>query len=82
MNKYLEVCLIALCQALSYALITINFRAVAHGELSYALATDALNSSLAFFVLRRIIKAENSTLQFIGFVVGSLAGTAIGMKLH
>lgn len=73
--------MIMLCQAASYALLTLNFRSIAAGHVAVALMTDGCNASLAFFILRRIIKADDSTPQFIGYLAGSLLGTTIGMYI-
>jgi hypothetical protein len=72
-------------QLLAYSLITYNYRSIAGGHLTPVLVTDALNASLTFFVIRRIdrriAKSEDSTVGWLGYVCGSLVGTAIGMYL-
>jgi hypothetical protein len=72
-----------LCQIVSYCLITINFRAVAQANIPISLFTDGLNSSLVYFVIRKIAKEDN-TAQFVGwlgYLTGSLIGTYLGIIL-
>lgn len=68
-------------QIVSYSIITINFRAVADGRLPLALLTDGIGSTLNFFVIRKIAKSEESTIGWLGYFVGSLIGTTLGMWL-
>lgn len=69
-------------QLVSYTIVTMNFRYVAQGNLAAALATDALHASLSFFVIRRIAQGGAETFApWLGYLLGSLAGTAIGMRL-
>jgi hypothetical protein len=68
-----------LIQLCSYAILTVNFRAVAQGKLIPSLASDAINASFAFFVIRRIAKSEDSTVGWLGYVLGSLVGTTLGL---
>lgn len=71
-------------QALSYCIVTINFRAVAHGNLAVALLTDAFNASFSFFIIRRIARAKNeeSYIGWLGYLCGSLLGTTAGMYIQ
>ncbi len=71
--------LYAIVQCCGYALLTVNFRAIASGRLPLALLTDGINASLAFFIIRRIAKSEDSFIGWLGYLTGSLAGTALGM---
>jgi len=78
-----ESVLYATVQASGYCLITINFRAVASGRLTLALLTDGINATMGFFIFRRFIhmKDEDSMPVFVGYLLGSLAGTALGMYI-
>lgn len=70
------------CQLVAYTLVTMNFRYVAHGNVAYALGTDALHASISFFVIKRIATSEDTSFgPWLGYLLGSLAGTAIGMHL-
>jgi hypothetical protein len=68
-------------QVVSYAVITYNYRAIAHGNLYGALASDALNATFSFFVIKRIAKSDDALVPWMGHVLGSLCGTWIGMHI-
>ena len=68
-------------QMLSFAIITINYRAVAQASYFWSIITDLIVAGLSYFVVRRIAKAENSVFQWLGFTVGSAVGTTIGIWL-
>lgn len=71
-----------LCQLVAYTLVTMNFRYVAQGNVAYALGTDALHASLSFFVIKRIAQSEDASVgPWLGYLLGSLVGTAIGLHL-
>ena len=70
-----------LAQMLSFAIITINYRAVAQASYFWSIITDLIVAGLSYFVVRRIAKAENSVCQWLGFTVGSAVGTTIGIWL-
>jgi hypothetical protein len=75
-----------LAQATSYALVTLGFRGVAAGphQLPLILGTDAINASLGFFVIRRISTSASgeSIVGWLGYLLGSLVGTTIGMMVR
>lgn len=70
-------------QIMSYALLTLNFRAIAEKNLLVALITDGLNCTLSFFFFRKMLKEkdENSIMNWFGYFVGGLIGTTIGMLI-
>ena len=70
-----------LAQTMSYAVLTYNYRAIAHGNLYGALVSDALNATFSFFVIKRIAKSDDALVPWMGHVLGSLVGTWIGMHL-
>jgi len=82
-HKFKEFCLYGAVQMLGYALVTVNFRAVASDRLTLALITDGINASLGFFIFRHMIKmkSEDSIIGWLGYLTGSLLGTTIGMWL-
>jgi membrane protease subunit (stomatin/prohibitin family) len=71
-------------QMLSFAIITINYRAVAQASYIWSITTDLVIASLSYFVVKRIAKSKNSICQWAGFAIGSAIGTAIGIfvSLH
>ena len=68
-------------QMLSFAIITINYRAVAQASYLWSVLTDLIIASLSYFVVKKIAKSENSVCQWAGFAVGSAIGTVIGIWL-
>ena len=68
-------------QMLSFAIITINYRAVAQASYLWSILTDLIVASLSYFVVKRIAKSKDSTCQWAGFAIGSAIGTAIGIWL-
>ena len=66
-------------QMLSFAIITINYRAVAQASYVWSALTDVVVAGLSYFVVRRIIKSKDSIYQWSGFTLGSAIGTAIGI---
>ena len=66
-------------QMLSFAVITINYRAVAQASYLWSILTDLIVAGLSYFVVRKIIKSKDSVRQWIGFTIGSATGTAIGI---
>lgn len=71
--------LIAAAQAVAYGLICINIRAVAQVDYAAALGSDLLIASLNFLIIRKVAKEIESAPIFIGYVTGSLIGTAAGI---
>jgi hypothetical protein len=68
-------------QMLSFAIITINYRAVAQASYLWSVATDLIIASLSYFVVRKIAKSKESVCQWLGFAIGSAIGTIIGIWL-
>ena len=66
-------------QMLSFAVITINYRAVAQASYVWSALTDVVVAGLSYFVVRRIAKSKDSIIQWLGFTVGSATGTVIGI---
>jgi hypothetical protein len=66
-------------QMLSFAIITINYRAVAQASYIWSALTDVVVAGLSYFVVRRIAKSKDSVCQWFGFTIGSAIGTVIGI---
>jgi hypothetical protein len=66
-------------QMLSFAIITINYRAVAQANVVWSVLTDFVVGGLSYFVVKKIAKSKDSKAQWIGFTIGSGVGTAIGI---
>lgn len=66
-------------QMLSFAIITINYRAVAQASYVWSALTDIIVAGLSYFVVKKIAKSANSIYQWFGFTIGSAIGTIIGI---
>lgn len=66
-------------QMLSFAIITINYRAVNQANYLWSILSDIIIAGLSYFVVRRIVKSKDSISQWLGFTIGSAIGTAIGI---
>jgi hypothetical protein len=80
-QKLKEMAILFSIQILSYSLLCINFRAVAQTEYNIAAITDFALASMAFFVIRKIARSEDSFHQWIGYVLGSVAGSYLGIYI-
>jgi hypothetical protein len=81
MKKLREASLLALIQIVSYSLLCINYRAVATTQYHEAAVTDFMIASLSFFVIRKIAKSEDSLHQWMGYAIGSVIGSYLGIWL-
>ena len=66
-------------QMLSFAIITINYRAIAQANYLLSVSSDVVVAGLSYFVIRRILKSKDSVAQWLGFTIGSAIGTVIGI---
>jgi hypothetical protein len=76
-----DALILFLAQMTSFAVISINYRAVAQASYIWSVATDIVIASLSYFVVRKIAKSKESTCQWAGFALGSAVGTVIGIWL-
>ena len=66
-------------QMLSFAVISINTRAIAQADYFWSVLTDLIVATLSYFVVRKIAKSPNSAYRWAGFAIGSAIGTIIGI---
>jgi len=66
-------------QMLSFAVISINTRAIAQADYFWSVSTDLIVATLSYFVVRKIAKSPNSLYRWAGFAIGSAVGTIIGI---
>lgn len=79
-KKDIKDCLILfVAQMLSFAIISVNYRAIAQANYLWSILTDIIVAALSYFVIRKISKSNNSKIQWLGFTIGSACGTAIGI---
>jgi positive regulator of sigma E activity len=80
-NDIKDALILFFAQMLSFAIITINYRAVAQASYLWSALTDILVAGLSYFVIRRIAKSKDSVCQWFGFTIGSAIGTIIGIYI-
>jgi hypothetical protein len=80
-TKLKEASLLACIQIVSYSLLCINYRAVATTQYHEAAITDFMIASMSFFVIRKIARSDDSLHQWLGYAVGSVAGSYLGIYL-
>jgi hypothetical protein len=67
-------------QTLNYIVLVMNMRAVASGNIPVALVTDAFYAAVYFTIIEKIAHSKPTKAGRIGYVVGSLIGTYVGMQ--
>ena len=80
-QKIKEASLLFCIQILSYSLLCINFRAVAQTQYHLAALTDFTLASMSFFIIRKIARSDDALHQWIGYVLGSVAGSYLGIYI-
>jgi len=78
-SKYRDATIIALAQLGLFALLCVNFRAIAEADYAVALISDALVASMPFFVIRRLAQGGDQAHRFAGYVIGSVLGSWLGI---
>lgn len=71
---------LALLEAASFLIVTINLRALAKGRVWLTVSTDALISGIGFFVVKQVAGAT-TYLEMVGYVIGACSGSAAGMYI-
>lgn len=66
-------------QLISYTLLVINFRAVAQADYFWSALTDFTIASFSFFVIKKIAKSDDSIHLWLGYALGGLAGSVLGI---
>lgn len=66
-------------QTINYTVLVVNLRAVASDRLLVALVTDAIYALLFFTIVEKIAHGKHGRNGKLGYVVGSLIGTYLGM---
>ena len=80
-QKFKEAATLFVIQIILYGILCINFRAVAQAEYNVAAISDFAVASLNFFVIRKIAKSEDALHQWLGYVLGSVAGSYLGIYI-
>jgi surface polysaccharide O-acyltransferase-like enzyme len=81
LNKLKEFALMFVIQVVSYGLLCINFRAVAQAQYFWASLSDFIIATLGYFVLKRLAHSDNTFHQWLGYALGGVAGSLLGIYL-
>lgn len=68
-------------QVTSYSLLCINFRAVAQAHYFWASLSDFAIATLSYFVIKRIATSDNTFHQWLGYALGGVIGSILGIWL-
>ena len=79
--KVKEFLLMFAIQVASYSLICINYRAVAQVHYTWSALSDFVFASLSYFVIKRIAHSDNTFHQWLGYALGGVAGSILGIYL-
>jgi len=79
--KVKEFLLMFAIQVVSYSLICINYRAVAQAHYTWSALSDFVFASLSYFVIKRIAHSDNTFHQWLGYALGGVAGSILGIYL-
>jgi len=81
MVKIKEFIIMFLIQVTSYSLLCINFRAVAQAHYFWASISDFAIATLTYFVIKRIASSDNTLHQWLGYALGGVVGSLLGIYL-
>lgn len=76
-----EAALLFTIQVVMYCLLCINYRAVAYTKYHLAAITDFTIGSMSFFVIRKIARSEDAIHQWLGYALGCVAGSYLGIYI-
>lgn len=68
----------AALQGISFVVAVVNIRALAHLQYGWAVLTDGLICWLGWTLFQKL-KEANSTPAKVGYIVGGMAGSLVGM---
>jgi hypothetical protein len=71
--------LLFFAQTISFALISLNYRAIAQANYLYTGLTDVFIAMLTFFVVRKIAQTQTTISHWIGYTIGSVLGSFMGI---
>lgn len=78
-SKWKDSFILFIIQLVNYALLVINFRAVAQANYLWSALTDFTIASFSFFVIKKIAKSEDSFHLWLGYAMGGLVGSVVGI---
>lgn len=80
-TKLTDALMLFVIQLINYTLLVLNFRAVAHADYFWSGLTDFVIASFGFFVIKKIAKSDDSFHLWLGYALGGLAGSFVGIWL-
>lgn len=78
-HKIKEFFTLFVIQIISYTIFCINFRAVADAHYHTAALSDFMIASINFFVIRKIAHGQDNLHQWLGYALGSVVGSYVGI---
>lgn len=81
MKHFKEASILFIIQIVLFGLLCINYRAIAETQYHLAAISDFTIASLNFFVIKKIANSEDAFHKWIGYVLGSVAGSYIGIYI-
>jgi hypothetical protein len=79
--KIKEFLLMFAIQVATYSIICINYRAVAQAHYAWSALSDFIFASLSYFVIKRIATSDNTFHQWLGYALGGVVGSVLGIYL-
>lgn len=79
MKIWKDSLILFIIQLINYSLLVINFRAVAQANYFWSGITDFTIASFSFFVIKKIAKSDDSLHLWLGYSLGGLAGSFVGI---
>lgn len=80
-HKIKEAATLFAIQIVLFGLLCINYRAIAQAHYHIAALSDFTIASLNFFVIKKIANGDETLHKWIGYVLGSVAGSYLGIYL-
>ncbi len=78
-RKIKEASLLFFIQIFTYSIFCVNFRAVSQGQYNLTAATDFVLATTSFFVIRKIAHGADHIHQWLGYALGGVAGSYLGI---
>lgn len=74
-----DMFILFIAQVINYGLLVVNFRAVAQASYFWSGLSDFVLASFSFFIIKKIAKSEDSWHLWLGYALGGLVGSLIGI---
>lgn len=68
-------------QTILFSVLCVNFRAIASAHYHTAAASDFVIASLQFFVIKKIADSDDSVKHWVGYTLGSVVGSYLGIYI-